>query len=57
MIDEAAKRSFDDQGYLVASGLFDADEAAFLRDHFTLLREAGPIRAISSEPTWARTIR
>jgi phytanoyl-CoA hydroxylase len=42
MIDEAAKRSFDDQGYLVASGLFDADEAAFLRDHFTRLRESGP---------------
>jgi hypothetical protein len=34
------KRSFDERGYLVAGGLFDADEATFLRDYFTRLREA-----------------
>ena len=34
-------RSFDEKGYLVAPGLFDADEAMFWRDHFTRLREAG----------------
>jgi phytanoyl-CoA hydroxylase len=38
MIDE---RSFDEKGYLVARGLFDAGEARFLRDHFMRLREAG----------------
>ena len=41
MIDAAAKRSFDEHGYLVARSLFDAQEAAFLRDHFMRLREAG----------------
>jgi phytanoyl-CoA hydroxylase len=35
------KRTFDEQGYLVAHGLFDAEEATFCRDHFTRLREAG----------------
>jgi ectoine hydroxylase-related dioxygenase (phytanoyl-CoA dioxygenase family) len=40
MID-GAKRTFDEQGYLVARGLFDREEAAFARDHFMRLREAG----------------
>jgi hypothetical protein len=35
------KRSFDEQGYVVARRLFDADEATFWRDHFMRLREAG----------------
>jgi len=35
------KRRFEEQGYVVARGLFDADEATFWRDHFTRLREAG----------------
>jgi len=35
------KRTFEEQGYVVARSLFDADEAAFLRDYFTRLREAG----------------
>jgi phytanoyl-CoA hydroxylase len=41
MIDDRARRSFEDQGYAVARGLFDADETAFLRDHFMRLRESG----------------
>jgi phytanoyl-CoA hydroxylase len=41
VIDESAKRSFDDQGYFVARGLFDAEEATYWRDYFTWLREAG----------------
>ncbi|HYT51736.1 MAG TPA: phytanoyl-CoA dioxygenase family protein [Gaiellaceae bacterium] len=41
MIDDGAKRTFDEQGYLVARGLFDAEQAAFLREHFMRLREAG----------------
>jgi phytanoyl-CoA hydroxylase len=40
MIHAAARRSFDEHGYVVARGLFDADETAFLRDHFMVLREA-----------------
>jgi phytanoyl-CoA hydroxylase len=35
------KRNFDEQGYVVARGLFDADEATFWRDHFMRLRESG----------------
>jgi ectoine hydroxylase-related dioxygenase (phytanoyl-CoA dioxygenase family) len=41
VIDDRAKRGFDEQGYLIARSLFDADEATFWRDHFTRLREAG----------------
>jgi phytanoyl-CoA hydroxylase len=41
MIDGRAKRDFDEQGYVVGRGLFDAGEAAFWRDHFMALREAG----------------
>jgi phytanoyl-CoA hydroxylase len=41
VIDDHAKRSFEEDGYFVARGLFDADDAAFWRDHFTRLREAG----------------
>jgi phytanoyl-CoA hydroxylase len=39
--DAQAKRSFYEEGYFVARGLFDADEATFWRDYFTTLREAG----------------
>jgi hypothetical protein len=39
--DDGAKRSFDEQGYFVARELFDAGEAAFLRDYFMRLRETG----------------
>jgi phytanoyl-CoA hydroxylase len=39
--DDRAKRSFDEQGYVVARGLFDAEEATFWRDYFTRLRGAG----------------
>jgi hypothetical protein len=41
VIDAHAKRSFYEEGYFVARGLFDADEATFWRDYFTTLREAG----------------
>ena len=41
MIDERAKHTFDEQGYVVARSLFDEDETASWRDHFTRLREAG----------------
>ena len=41
MIDDHAKRSFDNDGYFVARGLFERDEAAFLLAYFTRLREAG----------------
>jgi phytanoyl-CoA hydroxylase len=41
MIDDRARRKFDEQGYLVARGLFDTEEAAFWRDHFMRLRETG----------------
>jgi hypothetical protein len=52
MIDEGAKRSFDEQGYLVARGLFDAEETAFLRDYFMQLREDGayPGDVVGVEP-------
>jgi phytanoyl-CoA hydroxylase len=41
VIDDRVKRTFDDEGYFVARGLFDAGEAALWRAHFTRLREAG----------------
>ena len=41
MIDGQVKRSFGDEGYVIARGLFDREETVFLRDHFTRLREAG----------------
>jgi phytanoyl-CoA hydroxylase len=41
MIDGHAKRRFDENGYLVARGLFDGGEAAAWRDHFMRLRESG----------------
>jgi phytanoyl-CoA hydroxylase len=41
MIDDRAKRTFDQQGFLVARSLFDSMEATFWRDHFMRLREAG----------------
>jgi hypothetical protein len=41
VIDAAAKSSFDECGYLVVRGLFDAEETTFFRDHFMRLREAG----------------
>jgi hypothetical protein len=41
VIDDHAKRSFDGHGFVVARGLFDADEATLWRDYFTRLREAG----------------
>jgi phytanoyl-CoA hydroxylase len=52
VIDAAAKRSFDEHGYLVVRGLFDAEETAFLRDHFMRLREAGsyPGDVVGVEP-------
>jgi ectoine hydroxylase-related dioxygenase (phytanoyl-CoA dioxygenase family) len=52
VIDAAAKGSFDEHGYLVARGLFDAEETAFLRDYFMRLREAGsyPGDVVGVEP-------
>jgi phytanoyl-CoA hydroxylase len=41
MIDDGARRSFEEQGYAVARGLFDPEETTVLSDHFTRLREAG----------------
>jgi hypothetical protein len=41
MLDDRAKRSFDEQGFLIARGLFDLKEACVSRDHFMRLREAG----------------
>ncbi len=53
MIDDGAKGSFDEQGYVVARGLFDVAETAFLRDHFMRLREAGgyPGDVVGVEPS------
>ena len=53
MIGERARRTFAEEGYYVARGLFDADEAAFWRDYFTRLREAGayPGDVIGVDPT------
>jgi ectoine hydroxylase-related dioxygenase (phytanoyl-CoA dioxygenase family) len=52
MIDERARRTFGEQGYVVARSLFDVEETAFLRDHFTRLREAGayPGDVVGVEP-------
>jgi phytanoyl-CoA hydroxylase len=52
VIDAAAKRSFDEHGYLVAHRLYDSEETAFLRDHFMRLREAGsyPGDVVGVEP-------
>jgi len=46
------KRTFDEEGYVVAGGLFDLDEAAFYREHFMRLREAGayPGDVVGVEP-------
>jgi len=41
MIDDRGQRNFDEQGFLVARGLFESKQAAFSRDHFMRLREAG----------------
>jgi phytanoyl-CoA hydroxylase len=53
VIDDPARRSFDEEGYFVARGLFDVDEATFWRDHFTRLREAGayPGDVVGVDPT------
>src|SRR5207247_10690268 len=53
MIDDRAKRSFEERGYVVARGLFDPEETECLRDHFTRLREAGayPGDVVGVEPT------
>jgi phytanoyl-CoA hydroxylase len=53
MSDDRARRSFEEQGYVVARGLFDADETACLRDHFMRLREAGayPGDVVGVEPS------
>jgi hypothetical protein len=47
------KRSFDKDGYVVAHGLFGADEAAYWRDYFMGLREAGeyPGDVVGVDPT------
>jgi hypothetical protein len=47
------KRAFDDQGYLITRSLFAAEEAAFLREHFMRLREAGshPGDVVGVDPT------
>src|SRR5439155_7111517 len=52
MIDDRAKRSFEERGFVVARGLFDAEETAFWRDHFMRLREAGayPGDVVGVEP-------
>src|SRR6266545_8420126 len=52
MIDDRARRTFGEQGYVVARALFDADETAFWRDHFMRLREAGayPGDVVGVEP-------
>jgi hypothetical protein len=46
-------RSFDEDGYVVVRGLFEADEATYLRDYFMLLREAGeyPGDVVGVDPT------
>src|SRR5215208_5105493 len=52
MIDERARRSFDEEGYVVLRRLFDAGEAASWRDHFMRLREAGgyPGDVVGADP-------
>jgi phytanoyl-CoA hydroxylase len=53
MIDDDAKQSFDQHGYVVARGLFGAEQTALLRDHFMVLRAAGsyPGDVIGVEPS------
>jgi phytanoyl-CoA hydroxylase len=53
MIDERARRSFEEEGYVVARGLVDAGETTFLRDHFMRLREPGayPGDVVGVEPS------
>jgi phytanoyl-CoA hydroxylase len=53
VIDDRAERSFGEEGYVVARGLFDSGEAAFWRDYFTRLREAGdyPGDVVGVDPT------
>jgi phytanoyl-CoA hydroxylase len=52
MIDDAARCSFDEHGYVVARGLFGVEDTAFLRDHFMRRREAGsyPGDVVGVEP-------
>src|SRR6266542_3402565 len=52
MIDDRARRTFEEQGYVVARALFGERETAFWRDHFTRLREAGayPGDVVGVEP-------
>jgi ectoine hydroxylase-related dioxygenase (phytanoyl-CoA dioxygenase family) len=59
MIDDRAKRSFDEHGYLVARGLFAAGEAACWRDHFMRLREAGahPGDVVGVDPSSSDPLR
>jgi phytanoyl-CoA hydroxylase len=47
------KRTFEKDGFVVTRGLFDADEAAFWREYFMRLREAGsyPGDLVGAEPT------
>jgi phytanoyl-CoA hydroxylase len=53
MIDERARRSFEEEGYAVVRGLFDAGETTLLRDHFMRLRESGayPGDVVGVEPS------
>jgi phytanoyl-CoA hydroxylase len=53
MIDERARRSFDDEGYVVLRRLFDAGEAVSWRDHFMRLRETGsyPGDVVGADPS------
>jgi phytanoyl-CoA hydroxylase len=52
MMNDRTKRSFGEQGYVVAHGLFDAAESALWRDHFMRLREAGayPGDVVGADP-------
>jgi phytanoyl-CoA hydroxylase len=47
------KRAFEKDGFVVARGLFSADEAAFWREYFMRLREAGsyPGDVVGVDPT------
>jgi phytanoyl-CoA hydroxylase len=47
------KCTYEEDGFVVARGLFSADEAAFWRDHFMRLREAGayPGDVVGVDPT------
>ena len=41
MFSAEAKAQFETDGYVVARGFFSPEETAFLREHFTTLRESG----------------